>query len=61
MKQKKIDIKDITLFLLIFVWIIIPNLKLIKSTSIMTEIYEYKYMQIVGLIGIYIFVFTIQL
>ena len=59
MKQKKIDIKDITLFLLIFVWIIIPNLKLIKSTSLMAGIYEYKYMQIVGLIGIYIFVFTI--
>lgn len=58
-KKKKIEIKDMMLFLLLFVWILIPNLKLIKTTSLMTGIYEYKYMQIVGLIGIYIFVFTI--
>ena len=62
MEQKNCKItkvKDIILFSLLLVWIIIPNLKLIKHTSLMTGIYEYKYMQIVGLIGIYIFAVTI--
>ena len=62
MEQKKCKItkvKDVILFSLLLIWIMIPNLKLIKPTSLIIGIYEYKYMQIVGLIGIYIFIFTI--
>lgn len=62
MEQKKSEItkvKDIILFSLLLIWIMIPNLKLLKPTSLIIGIYEYKYMQIVGLIGIYIFIFTI--
>ena len=62
MEQKKCKItkvKDVILFSLLLIWIMIPNLKLIKPISLIIGIYEYKYMQIVGLIGIYIFIFTI--
>ena len=62
MEQKKCKItkvKDVILFSLLLIWIMIPNLKLIKPTSLIIGIYEYKYMQIVGLIGTYIFICTI--
>lgn len=58
-KNNKITkVKNIVLFSLLLIWIIIPNLKLVKPISFMVSIYEYKYIQIVGLIGIYVFLIT---
>ena len=62
MEQKNYKItkaKDIILFSLLVIWIIIPILKMIRATSLMTEIYEYKFMEVVGLVGIYLLVLTI--
>ena len=61
MEQKKneIQVKDILLFFLLLIWIIIPNLKLIKPKSFIAGFYEYEYMQIVGFIGIVVSLITI--
>ena len=62
MEQKNYKItkvKDVILFSLLLIWIIIPILKMIKATSSITEIYEYRFMEVVGLVGIYLLVITI--
>ena len=57
--KKDYTIKDIVLFSLLFIWMIIPILKMIQGVSLFTVIYEYRFMEIVGIIGIYLFAFEI--
>lgn len=57
--KKDLSVKDIVLFSVLFIWIIIPILKMIQGVSLFTSIYEYKFMEIVGIIGIYLFAFEI--
>ena len=57
--KKDYSIKDIVLFSLLFIWMIIPILKMIQGVSLFTVIYEYRFMEIVGIIGIYLFAFEI--
>ena len=58
-KEIQTKIKDYTLFIMLLIWICIPILKVLKPTALFAGIYTYKYMQIVGLIGICLFVFTL--
>lgn len=58
-KDSKDEIRDIVLFSMLFIWIIIPILKMIKFTSLFTVIYEYRFMELVGIVGIYLFTFEI--
>ena len=57
--KKDYSIKDIVLFSLLFIWMIIPILKMIQGVSLFTVIYEYRFMEFVGIIGIYLFAFEI--
>ena len=57
--KKDLSVKDIVLFSVLFIWIIIPILKMIQGVSLFTSIYEYKFMEIVGIIGIYLLAFEI--
>ena len=57
--KKDLSVKDIVLFSVLFIWIIIPILKTIQGVSLFTSIYEYKFMEIVGIIGIYLLAFEI--
>ena len=62
MEQKKCNItktKDIILFILLFIWILIPIFKMIRATALFTTTNQYKFMEIVGIIGIYLFVIEI--
>ena len=62
MEQKKCNItktKDIILFILLFIWILIPIFKMIRATALFTTINQYKFMELVGIIGIYFFVIDI--
>lgn len=57
--KRDLSVKDIVLFSVLFIWIIIPILKMIQGVSLFTSIYEYKFMEIVGIIGIYLLAFEI--
>lgn len=57
--KRDLSVKDIVLFSALFIWIIIPILKMIQGVSLFTSIYEYKFMEIVGIIGIYLLAFEI--
>lgn len=61
-KKKKISClmgRDKILFILLFIWMIIPILKEIRFTYLSTVMYEYKFMELVGLVGIYCFSYEI--
>ncbi len=64
MKTKEIKfeytkIRDVVIASLFTIFLTIPLLKMIKCTSLITSIYEYKFMEITGIIGIYFLVFEI--
>lgn len=54
-----IKIKNITIAILFIIWLIIPLLKEIKITAGITLAYEYQFMEVVGLVGIYLFSYYI--
>lgn len=64
MKTKEIKfeytkIRDVVIASLFTIFLTILLLKMIKCTSLITSIYEYKFMEITGIIGIYFLVFEI--
>lgn len=61
-KKNKLEytkLKDIIIAVLLIIWMIIPMLKELKFTSTIIVIYEYRIMEIIGLIGIYLFIYDI--
>lgn len=56
-KINYLKLKNIILFILLGIWILIPILKEIKITSVFIAHNEYNYMKILATIGIYLIIF----
>ena len=56
-KFNYLKLKNIILFILLGIWILIPILKEIKITSVFIAHNEYNYMKILATIGIYLIIF----
>ncbi len=56
-KFNYIKVKNVIIFVLLGIWILIPVLKEMRFTSFFTNLNEYNYMQILAIIGIYLIVY----
>ena len=56
-KINYLKLKNIILFILLGIWILIPLLKEIKITSVFISHNEYNYMKILATVGIYLIIF----